>query len=48
MENLILTLIFIGLLCGVFAVGAFIEEVIRTRRERKFHNRVMDKVLTLK
>ncbi|CAB4121970.1 hypothetical protein UFOVP26_53 [uncultured Caudovirales phage] len=45
MENLILTLVFIGLLCGVFAVGAFVEEVIRTRREKKFHQRVMSKVL---
>jgi hypothetical protein len=45
MENLILILVFITGLCGFLGIASLIEHAIRTRRERKFHERVMSKVL---
>ena len=48
MENIILLLAFLSVLCGVLALGSFIVETVIKYRERKFHKRVMAKVLTLR
>lgn len=48
MENYLLLAIYLFGLIGLLTVAGAIGEAIIKYRERKYHNRVMAKVLTLK